>query len=289
MSRLIVSGCSFTNYWHPTWAWFMSSAYDETYNYGQSGAGNEYIYHSIIDADTDLELNENDTVVIAWSGYSRFDQFRQSQDEQWWYTSGDWIHNPEFKSLEQFVSEDGWARKSVNYIAATARYLKSKNIKYVFTSLYDLRARSTGSGSIVQTDTYIVKLLADIYDDTFIFPRGLVSQMFTQRRDSNSQVHGGHPNLSEHQLFAIDIAFKLGISIVSHTDLERYDSVIDTIISSNSADLKTFGKALPLMNERGTALILTKPRSECIPATTEKYYRNSLDEYKKLITELFIK
>ena len=283
MSRLIVSGCSFTNYWHPTWAWFMSSAYDETYNYGQSGAGNEYIYHSIIDADTDLELNENDTVVIAWSGYSRFDQFRQFQDEQWWYTRGDWSHNPEFKSLEQFVNDDGWARKSVNYIAATARYLKSKNIKYVFTSLYDLRVRSTGSGSLVQTDSYIVKLLADIYDNTFIYPRGLTNEMFQCRVNSVSETFGSHPNLSEHQIIANGIAAKLGVSIYDHTDLEQYDSLIVT------AGSDTFGKVLPLLNERSAALILTKSRSECIPATTEKYYRNSLDEYKKLVTELFIK
>jgi len=283
MSRLIVSGCSFTNYWHPTWAWFMSSAYDETYNYGQSGAGNEYIYHSIIDADTDLELNENDTVVIAWSGYSRFDQFRQFQDEQWWYTRGDWSHNPEFKSLEQFVNDGGWARKSINYIAATARYLKSKNIKYVFTSLYDLQSRNTGSGSLVQTDSYIVKLLAEIYDATFIYPRGLTNEMFQYRANSASETFGSHPNLSEHQLIASGIADKLGVSIAIHTDLEQYDS----LVAGRSSD--AFGKVLPLMNERGTALILTKPRSECIPATTEKYYRNSLDEYKKLITELFIK
>ena len=283
MSRLIVSGCSFTNYWHPTWAWFMSSAYDETYNYGQSGAGNEYIYHSIIDADTDLQLNENDTVVIAWSGYSRFDQFGLDQIDQWWQTNGDWSHNPEFKSLEQFVSDDGWARKSVNYITATARYLKSKNIKYVFTSLYDLRVRNTGSGSLVQTDSYIVKLLADIYDDTFIYPAGLSRMIHKLRRYSISKGHGGHPNLREHQLIASGIADKLGVSIHTHCDLAQYDS----LIASTSSD--AFGKVLPLLNSRKSALILTKSRSECIPATTEKYYRNSLDEYKKLITELFIK
>ena len=103
MSRLIVSGCSFTNFWYPTWAWFLSSAYDETYNYGQSGAGNEYIYHSIVDADTDLQLNKDDTVVIAWSGYYRFDRFIEFKTRTGWATNGDWSYDPNLKTLEQVV------------------------------------------------------------------------------------------------------------------------------------------------------------------------------------------
>lgn len=282
MSRLIVSGCSFTNYWHPTWAWFLSSAYDETYNYGKSGAGNEYIYHSIIDADTDLQLTENDTVVIAWSGYSRFDRFIKTDTHPQWLTHGDWSHNPD-KSLESFVSDDGWARKSVNYIAATARYLKSKNIKYIFTSLYDLRVRSSDSGSKTHTDTYIVKLLDDIYNDNFIYPYGLAPKIWRHRDDSQSGTRGGHPNLSEHQLLATGIAAKLGVTMDTHIDLAYYDSLISDDTSSDF-----FGKILPLLHKQNIACILTK-ESECISPSIEKYYSTTIHEYKKLVTELFIK
>ena len=263
MSRLIVSGCSFTNYFHPTWAWFLSSAYDETYNYGQSGAGNEYIYHSIVDADTDLHLNKDDTVVIAWSGYYRFDRFVEFDECIKWRTNGDWSHDPNFKTLEQFVNDAGWIRKSLNYITATARYFKSKNIKYVFTSLYDLNIKFSNK---VHTDPYVVKLLADIKNDNFIYPEGLSSFVFKHREQTKSAAFGAHPNLVEHQLLASGIAAKLGVTIDIHTDLQQYDNLIN--LPKNK---EAFGKILPLLDTKNYARILTTSNPECLSATIEKY------------------
>jgi hypothetical protein len=284
MSRLIVSGCSFTNFWYPTWAWFLGSAYNETYNYGQSGAGNEYIYHSIVDADTDLQLNKDDTVVIAWSGYYRFDRFNKCGSHQWWKTNGDWSHDPNFKTLEQFVNDDGWVRKSVNYITATARYLKSKNIKYVFTSLYDLRKKNLRLDSNVHTDLNVVNLLADIYDDNFIYPEGLSTVVLQHREQTESTVIGGHPNLNEHQLLAIGIADKLGVMIDIHTDLKKYDNLLQS-----TKNLEIFGNILPSLSNKNVAQVLTKSSAECISSTIEKYYPVTMQEYKKAVDLLMIK
>jgi hypothetical protein len=284
MSRLIVSGCSFTNYFHPTWAWFLSSAYDETYNYGQAGAGNEYIYHSIVDADTDLHLNKDDTVVIAWSGYYRFDRFAEFDERiKWgtkWKTNGDWSHDPKFKTLEQFVNNEGWIRKSINYIASTARYLKSKNIKYVFTSLYDLNIKFDNK---MHADPYIVKLLADIKNDNFIYAEGLSSFVFNYRKQTKSAAYSSHPNLREHQLLASGIAAKLGVTIDTHTDLQQYDTLID------SSNQEVFGKILPLLDTKNYARILTTTNPECLSATIEKYYPTTMQEYKKVAGSLLIK
>lgn len=280
MSRLIVSGCSFTNFWYPTWAWFLGSAYNETYNYGQSGAGNEYIYHSIVDADTDLQLNKDDTVVIAWSGYYRFDRFKKFDECIKWATAGDWSHDPNFKTLEQFVNDEGWIRKSVNCIAATARYLKSKNIKYVFTSLYDLNIKF---GNTVHADPYVVKLLADIKNDNFIYPEGLCNLVLNHREQNKTETVGGHPNLSEHQLLASGIAAKLGVTIDIH-DLQKYDTLINS-----PKNQEVFGKILPLLDTENHARILTTCNPECISPTIEKYYPTTMQEYKKAVDLLLIK
>ena len=281
MSRLIVSGCSFTNYFHPTWAWFLSSAYTETYNYGQSGAGNEYIYHSIVDADTDLQLNKDDTVVIAWSGYYRFDRFIEFKTRTGWVTDGDWSYDPNFKTLEQFVNDEGWIRKSVNYITATARYLKSKNIKYVFTSLYDLNIKF---GNKVHADPYVVKLLADIKNDNFVYPEGLLAVFLKHREQNKTGTVGGHPNLSEHQLFASGIAAKLGVTIDIHTDLQQYDNLIT--LPKNQ---EVFGKILPFLDTKNYARILTTISTGSLSATIEKYYPTTMQEYKKAVDLLLIK
>jgi hypothetical protein len=280
MSRLIVSGCSFTNFWYPTWAWFLSSAYDETYNYGQSGAGNEYIYHSIVDADTDLQLNKDDTVVIAWSGYYRFDRFKKFDECIKWATNGDWSHDSNFKTLEQFVNDEGWIRKSVNYMAATARYLKSKNIKYVFTSLYDLNIKF---GNTVHADPYIVKLLADIKNDNFIYPEGLSTVVLQHREQNKTGTVGGHPNFSEHQLLASEIAAKLGVTIDIH-DLQKYDTLVNSLKNQ-----EVFGKILPLLDTENHARILTMLSEGCLSATIEKYYPTTMQEYKKAVDLLLIK
>ena len=281
MSRLIVSGCSFTNYFHPTWAWFLSSAYTETYNYGQSGAGNEYIYHSIVDADTDLQLNKDDTVVIAWSGYYRFDRFIEFKTRTGWVTDGDWSYDPNFKTLEQFVNDEGWIRKSVNYITATARYLKSKNIKYVFTSLYDLNIKF---GNKVHADPYVVKLLADIKNDNFVYPEGLLAVFLKHREQNKTGTVGGHPNLSEHQLFASGIAAKLGVTIDIHTDLQQYDNLIT--LPKNQ---EVFGEILPFLDTKNYARILTTISTGSLSATIEKYYPTTMQEYKKAVDLLLIK
>jgi hypothetical protein len=259
----------------------MSSAYDETYNYGQSGAGNEYIYHSIVDADTDLQLNKDDTVVIAWSGYYRFERFKKFDTCTKWLTKGDWSYDPNFKTLEQFVNDEGWVRKSVNYITATARYLKSKNIKYVFTSLHDLNIKF---GNKVHADPYVVKLVADIKNDNFIYPEGLNNLVLNHRRQNKTGTVGGHPNLSEHQVLASGIAAKLGVMIDIHTDLQQYDNLIKLTTTQ-----EVFGKILPLLDTENYAHILTTCNPECISPTIEKYYPTTMQEYKKVVDSLLIK
>jgi hypothetical protein len=245
------------------------------------GAGNEYIYHSIVDADTDLHLNKDDTVVIAWSGYYRFDRFVEFDECIKWRTNGDWSHDPNFKTLEQFVNDAGWIRKSLNYITATARYFKSKNIKYMFTSLYDLNIKFSNK---VHTDPYVVKLLADIKNDNFIYPEGLSSFVFKHREQTKSVAFDAHPNLVEHQLLASGIAAKLGVTIDIHTDLQQYDNLINLPKASEA-----FGKILPLLDTKNYARILTTSNPECLSATIEKYYPKTIQEYKKVADSLLIK
>lgn len=219
--RLITSGCSFTSFRYPTWPWFLADAYDETYNYGQSGAGNEYIFNSIVAADSDLHFREDDIVIVAWSGFYRYDTFR----EPWanrrivWVTDGEWSWNPKFRELEPWVSEVGWEHKSLNYMLATARYLKARNIKYLFTSLFDLRLASHLHQHTV----------SELHSQNFIFPEGLdqVTKGYRKSeyiknylRGSAKKVLGGdgHPDLMEHLRTAGHIADRLGLTITKYTD-----------------------------------------------------------------------
>jgi hypothetical protein len=212
--RLITSGCSFTSFRYPTWPWFLADAYDETYNYGQTGAGNEYIFNSIIAADTDLHFREDDTVIVAWSGVHRYDKFKETRPgSPIWDTNGDWVWDPNFRELEPYVNETGWEHKSLNYMLATARYLTARNIKYLFTSLFDLRELSCLSKDAVM----------DLHSHHFIFPEGL--NKVTENARVISKVTGdGHPNLMEHQRNALDMAELLGVTIKEYTEMSLQKS-----------------------------------------------------------------
>lgn len=83
---LVCSGCSFTdNRWYsdfypdldtswPKWPELLGEKYNmEVVNLGQSGAGNEYIYHSILDYLTDAPKEKIGLIIAAWSQSHRKD------------------------------------------------------------------------------------------------------------------------------------------------------------------------------------------------------------------------
>jgi hypothetical protein len=74
MSRLFTFGCSFTNYRWSTWADCLAPEFDEFKNWGQSGAGNPYIFNSVMEADQQYIFNSTDTVVVCWTNIMREDR-----------------------------------------------------------------------------------------------------------------------------------------------------------------------------------------------------------------------
>lgn len=254
MKRLITSGCSFTQYYWPTWPWFLSSHFDETYNYAQSGAGNEYIYHSIVEADTDLNFTPADTVIICWSGYTRFDRFKQiNKNHSCWLTNGDWYRNRLPRS--EFLSDAGWTKKSINYMLATSRYLKSKNVPYKFMSLYDLYEMddATLSGQIAEIHT----------NCNFFHKEGLVKWLENLRMNHNPPyvTSNAHPLIFEHNI----LAQTLTSDPLPHYDidlLKKYSKFLYNGIS------KIYIEQLQKTKQYE---ILTLKRGQQVVPTVEKY------------------
>jgi hypothetical protein len=63
MSRLFTFGCSFTNYRWSTWADILAPEFGEFYNWGQRGAGNHFIFNSVMEADQQNNFKDGDTVI----------------------------------------------------------------------------------------------------------------------------------------------------------------------------------------------------------------------------------
>lgn len=85
-NRLIVSGCSFTDYCWSTWGDYLSTEFAQFENVGICGADNATIARRVVD-----RAQANDIVVILWSGFDRWSQYKNkpfpslvdTRDNQW--------------------------------------------------------------------------------------------------------------------------------------------------------------------------------------------------------------
>lgn len=93
--RLIVSGCSFTDYCWPTWGDYLAIAFDDYLNCGQAGSDNASITRNVI-----RNAQSNDTVVILWSGWNRHVMWsnepvltQKNKNNNWKYNYERWDKN----------------------------------------------------------------------------------------------------------------------------------------------------------------------------------------------------
>jgi hypothetical protein len=131
MSRLFAFGCSFTNYRWSTWADCIAPEFDYFENWGQSGAGNHYIFNSIMEADQRHHFGAGDTVVVCWTNVMREDRYTDR-----WQTLGNIttcpIYNPEY--VKDAITERGCLIRDIAMIKATESFLHNcagVNLKFL--------------------------------------------------------------------------------------------------------------------------------------------------------------
>lgn len=138
MSRLFTFGCSFTNYRWSTWADCLSPEFDYFENWGQSGAGNQYIFNSIMEADQHHHFGTEDTVVVCWTNVMREDRYIRDR----WVTLGNIMTTPIF--TKEFVSdavcERGNLIRDIAMIKAVRTLLENRpELTWKFLSLSPLK------------------------------------------------------------------------------------------------------------------------------------------------------
>jgi hypothetical protein len=275
MKRLVVTGCSFTRFVPElTWPVFLTTNFDETYNYAAPGAGNEYIFHSLIQADTELGLTPEDTVIIQWTGYFRFDYFRDEHDHTRWIGKGDWSHWAD-TDLMPYLNEKGAIRKTLQYVLMAKRYLEAKGIRYRFTSLYDLR-------DIPQYPEYR-PIINEMYQDHFVYPRGMTGEYHMLKTTRQCYPHfGGHPPAGAHLIFAQTFAQSLGIDIGTH-----HVDDIDLLIKNDQRYHELYYKVSSHPLYHSTVKNLTRRNNEQVSTEILTYFPDSLENLKKILRDSF--
>lgn len=145
--RLFTFGCSFTHYFWSTWPEII--AYDleiPLYNYGQSGAGNQYISNMVSQADSTYKFNEDDLVIISWTNVAREDRWVNGQ----WITPGN-IYTQDIyekKFVEKWSDPVGYLIRDLSLIKLTKSFLNYKKCQFHFFSMCDLAYQFNQNSSL---------------------------------------------------------------------------------------------------------------------------------------------
>jgi len=133
MKRLFAFGCSYTNYRWPTWVDCLAPEFDHTQNWGQSGAGNHYIFNSVMEADQRHRFNSNDNVIVCWTGVTRDDRYADGR----WHTLGNMFASPIYNTdyLKTHVDERGYLIRDLAYIKAVKTLLEHTKVTWRFLSM----------------------------------------------------------------------------------------------------------------------------------------------------------
>lgn len=136
MKRLFTFGCSFTNYAWSTWADILSHGFDSYQNWGQTGAGNQYIFNSIIEANQRNNFGVNDTVIVVWTNVTREDRYIKNR----WITLGNVINSKLFSKefVADAVCERGMLIRDLAVMQAAAHVLDHVGCRWHFSSIANL-------------------------------------------------------------------------------------------------------------------------------------------------------
>jgi hypothetical protein len=118
--RFFAFGCSFTNYYWPTWADIIGQDIPIYENWAERGAGNHFIFNSIMEAHSRHTFNKDDLIIVMWSTIEREDR----------YSNGTWLHDTTM-TQEKTYGKD-WFKKYgtdiKSFLIRDLAYIKSIQI-----------------------------------------------------------------------------------------------------------------------------------------------------------------
>jgi len=135
--RLFTFGCSFTNYAWSMWPEIISHDLQiPLYNFGRTGAGNQFIANTITQADAKYKFTSDDLIIVCWSNVCREDRWIVGE----WLLPGNIFTQHEYDSkwIDKFVDPLGYLIRDLSTISLVNNLLKSKNCQYHFLSMIDI-------------------------------------------------------------------------------------------------------------------------------------------------------
>jgi hypothetical protein len=163
--RFFAFGCSFTNYKWPTWADIVSQEFTEenSHNYGECGAGNYAIAHSVMEADSFHNLGPDDLVMVMFTNFHREDRYVKSKGG-WLYPGNIYsqgIYSPEWM---EYFDEDHALMRDLMLIKMLESFLKSKGIDHYFMCMVPFGSTQNGPDESTPEQKELVGRYKDTLD-----------------------------------------------------------------------------------------------------------------------------
>lgn len=152
--RIFTFGCSFTNYVWGTWANIIGYEFNdcEWWDFGKSGAGNQFISLMITQADAYYQFTEDDLVLVNWTNISREDRYQVDkvklddnpgavqEIEGRWITPGNIFSQNEFDQdfVSKWANMTYYAMRDFSTIAMSYEYLKNTNCQFHFMQMCEI-------------------------------------------------------------------------------------------------------------------------------------------------------
>jgi len=158
--RFFAFGCSFTQYYWPTWADIVGKEFTHAYNYGKNGAGNFFIFQAVMEAVIKHKIGKDDLVMIMFSNVTREDRFVKKRG---WITPGNLYFQNEYdeKFLKNYLCDHGYLMRDLNLVHGIKLALDSIGCEYHLMSMVPFDSKQSDGGKMSDID-YIL----DFYKDT---------------------------------------------------------------------------------------------------------------------------
>jgi hypothetical protein len=135
--RFFAFGCSFTNYVWATWADILGQEFDSYENWGKLGAGNQFIFNSVMECHYRNQFRPGDNVIIMWTNVSREDRYIKNR----WETHGNIYTYQDFYDkayIKKYTDDRGFLIRDLAAIAAVMDLLDHWQVNYAFLSMVPL-------------------------------------------------------------------------------------------------------------------------------------------------------
>lgn len=135
--RLFTFGCSFTSYAWSMWPEIVS--YDlkiPLYNFGRTGAGNQFIANTITQANAKYNFTSKDLIIVCWTNVCREDRWINGD----WILPGNVFSQSEYdqKWVEKFIDPMGLLIRDLSTISLINSFLESVKCQYHFLCMMDI-------------------------------------------------------------------------------------------------------------------------------------------------------